>query len=196
MVEIQYRVQKISIENIESTDLDNWITEFDQYLKKVLPNYVCFIHSHGAYPQKELPEGITLLAKGGRSFFIFGNRNQFYKVAKNIPLLSAMDAVGAYGSVRLYIVAEDDQEILVSAGRKRKIGFYSNSENIDAPSLNKVEKLNRGFIEIETWLEFNPDGNGGEWTFLKVFKTDNIPQFPDIPNSNTKSSEKLAERDQ
>ncbi len=179
------KVQKISIENIESEALDKWITEFDQYLKTVLPDYVCFIHSHGAFPQKNLPDGITLISQGRRSFFVLGNRNQFYKITKDILLLSAMEAVGAYGSVRLYIVAKSEKEILMSAGREKKIGFYSDTENLDVPTLSKIEILNKGFVEIETCLEFNPDGDGGEWTFLKIFKTDNIAPDPKLPPNAT-----------
>lgn len=47
-------------------------------------------------------------------------------------------------------------------------------------TLNNVKELKHGFIEVETWLEFNPDVEGGEWTYLKVFSTDNIPELPDI----------------
>ncbi len=177
---MSFQVEAAHFENIEFDNLNRWIDELDKFLKRELTDYICFIHTHGAFPDPNIPDGIVQISKGRRSFLIFGNQNQFYKLGQNVSLNKAIDSVGAYGFVKLYIVSKADEQLVTEAIKRKKLGFYSDTQELDEAFMSALLGLENGFIEIETWTECTPDGKGGEWTYLKTFRADNLPNLPTV----------------
>ena len=163
---------------IEFRRLLSWLEEMSSYLTKHFPENVCFAFSDSAFPESHLEPDYELISSGRRAFFVFGNKNQFFRLQNSSLLSDSLERVGAYGCVKYYIVSQSEEAKVFEAIKNKRLGLYMDTMALNGAFLSEILHLESPFIEIETSADATLDSQGNDWTFLKVYSTKGLPAWP------------------